>query len=137
MLKTIFNNESFLIESIKTQTNKTQINLGYIITPKFLNIPVFNFYYLKKIENIMQHIGATQIKEKDMHFDNAPNNSLRYFLTNLKWKSITNIINENSFYAEKDVEFELDEQETRDQERLFTLLSDLNDDIDYGKYADM
>lgn len=130
MLETIFDNESFLIESIKTETEKNTINLGYIITPKFLNIPIFDFLYLKKIERIMLHIGATQIK-------NNQNNLFQYFLTNLKWNKITNIINNNAFYAEKDVEDELNQQELHDQERLFTLLNEINDDIEYGKYADM
>lgn len=130
MLETIFDNESFLIESIKTQTEKNTINLGYIITPKFLNIPIFNFSYLKKIERIMLHIGATQMK-------NDQNNLFQYFLTNLKWNKITNIINSNAFYVEKDVEYELDQQELHDQERLFTLLNEINNDIEYGKYADM
>lgn len=127
MLKTIFSNESFLIESIKALSNNNEINLGYIITPKLLNVPVPSFKYLKKIENIMQHIGAAQIKE---------NKTFQYFLTPLQWGKITTIVKENAFYADKDVEFELDRQESHDQQRLFNLLNDLNNDIDYGEYAE-
>lgn len=133
MLKSIFENESFEIFSLHQEIQL----IAYLIIPKYLNLPVFNLCYFKKIHKILSEIGAYQISEEELSKINQSikEYKIQYVLPLIDWKNLKNAL----FYKGNKMEIirmNLQKVEIKNKKNLFSLLKKINNDtLCGGPYA--
>jgi len=130
MLNKVFENESFIISSVyKNVVTMDQI-VGYVIIPKFLNVPVINLKYLHNLNKIFKSIGIHpyQAELNELKQENTTPYKIQYFVPTLQWKNLKKALE----YTNSDLQTLADNlahEENYQQEHLFNLLSVINNDI--------